>query len=102
PSPPPAPLLLAVFSALAAATASAQETLYLRAGGILSPVSPAPGSATATLTTRIATGDDALLGTFVSDPWDSDVLVGQVLGVVYLGTGRPGMDGCAHVTYTLS
>ena len=95
--------LLAVVSwALAAVTASAQETLYLRAGGNLSPVAPAPGSATAILTTRIAPGDDALLGTFVSDPRENDVMVGQVLGVVYLGTGRPGMDGCAHVTYTLS
>ena len=94
-------LLSIVLGALAAATASAQETLYLRAGGILSPVSPAPGAATATLTSRIAPGDDALLGTFVSDPQEGDVLVGQVLGIVYLGTGRPGMDGCAHVTYTL-
>ena len=81
-----------VISALAA-TASAQEMLYLRAGGNLSPVAPAPGAATATLTTRIAPGDDALLGTFVSDPREGDLLVGQVLGLVYLGTGRPGMDG---------
>jgi hypothetical protein len=95
-------LLSAVVWALAVATASAQEAFYLRAGGILSPVPPAPGSATATLTTRIEPGDDALLGTFVSDPSENDVVVGQVLGVVYLGTGRPGMDGCAHVTYTLS
>jgi hypothetical protein len=85
-----------------AATASAQETLYLRAGRHPLALSPAPGAATATLTTRIEPGDDALLGTFVSDPGESDVLVGRVLGIVYLGTGRPGMDGCAHVTYTLS
>jgi hypothetical protein len=95
-------LLTVAVWALAAATASAQTVLYLRAGGLLSPVGPAAGAATATLTTRITPGEDALLGSFTTDPWDFDLKVGQVRGVVFLGTGRPGMDGCARVTMTLS
>jgi hypothetical protein len=42
-----------------------------------------------------------LLGSFASDPFDHDVVLGQVRSLVYLGTGRPGMDGCAVVTTSL-
>jgi hypothetical protein len=94
-------VLLSMAWALAAATASAQEILYLRAGGSLSPDAPAAGAVTTTVSTRIPRGEDALLGSFTSAPLDHDVAIGNALGVVFLGTGRPGMDGCARVTMSL-
>jgi hypothetical protein len=95
-------LLLTVVWALAAATASAQSVLYLRSGTVLSENAPQSGAATAALSTRIPGGEDTLLGTFVSAPLDHDLVVDEVRGVVFLGTGRPGMDGCAHVSMVLS
>lgn len=95
-------VLLSIAWAFAAATASAQEILYLRNGGRLSFDAPAAGAATATLSTRIPPGEDALLGSFTSAPLDHDVAIGNALGVVFLGTGRPGMDGCARVTMSLA
>ena len=96
-------VLLATFAwVLAAATASAQGVFYLRSGSLLSVEAPAAGSATATLATRIPAGEDFLLATFSSAPLDHDIVVGDARGVVFLGTGRPGMDGCARVTMTLA
>ncbi len=93
--------LLSMAWAFAAATASAQEIVYLRGGGELSFDAPAASAVTATLSTRIPPGEDALLGSFASAPLDHDVAIGNALGVVFLGTGRPGMDGCARVTMSL-
>jgi hypothetical protein len=95
-------LLLTVAWALAAATASAQSVLYLHSGGLLSVDAPAPGGTTAVVSTRLPSGEDALLASFTSAPFDHDLSVGDVRGVVFLGTGRPGMDGCARVTLSLS
>ena len=96
-------VLLATFAwVLAAATASAQGVFYLRSGSLLSPEAPAPGATTATLSTRIPAGEDALLATFTSAPVDHDLVVTEARGVVFLGTGRPGMDGCARVTMSLA
>src|SRR6185369_5708883 len=95
-------LLLAVVWALAAATASAQDVLYLRDGGALSVVPPSAGTSTVSLTTVIIPGEDKLLGSFVSDTYHGDFNVGLARGIAFLGTGRPGMDGCARVTMTLS
>jgi hypothetical protein len=95
-------LLVTVLGAFAAATASAQDVLYLRAGGLLSSEPPAPGAVTAVSSLRIPNGEDALLGSFTTAPVAGDVVLGQTRGVVYLGTGRPGMDGCARVTMSLS
>jgi hypothetical protein len=94
--------LLAVVWALAAATASAQDALYLRDGGVLSVLPPTAGASTVALTSVITAGEDKLIGSFASDTFQSDFNVGQARGVVFLGTGRPGMDGCARVTVTLS
>ena len=95
-------LLATITWALAAATASAQEVFYLRAGGVLSETPPAAGATTATLSTRIPRGEDALLASFTSAPLDHDLVVAEARGVVFLGTGRPGMDGCARVTMLLA
>jgi hypothetical protein len=94
-------VVLTIAWALAAATASAQEVFYLRAGGVLSPDAPAAGATTVTLSTRIPSGESALLASFTSAPLDHDLVVAETRGVVFLGTGRPGMDGCAHVTMSL-
>jgi len=95
-------LLPTVVWALAAATASAQDVLYLRAGGLLSPEPSPAGATTAVISKRLPAGEDALLGTFTSAPFDHDAVLGQARGVVFLGTGRPGMDGCALVTMSLA
>ena len=87
--------------ALAAATASAQDVLYLRAGAVLSATPPAAGATTAVISKTLPAGEDALLGSFASEPFDHEVVLGQVRSLVYLGTGRPGMDGCAVVTTSL-
>jgi hypothetical protein len=95
-------LLTTIAWALAAATAGAQEIFYLRAGGVLSPDPPAAGATTVTLSTRIPNGESALLASFTSAPLDHDLVVAEARGVVFLGTGRPGMDGCARVTMSLA
>src|SRR5262249_53420404 len=78
-------LLMTIAWALAAATASAQEIFYLRAGSVLSPASPPAGAATASLSTRIPRGEDALLASFTSAPLDHDLVVSAARGVVFLG-----------------
>lgn len=95
-------LLPTICWVLAAATASAQDVFYLRSGAVLSPVAPAPGAVTAALSMRIPAGDDFLMGTFTSAPLDHDLDLSEIRALVFLGTGRPGMDGCARVTTTLS
>ncbi len=94
-------LLSSLVWALAAATASAQDLFYLRAGGWLSPTPPAASSTTTTLTLTIPAGKEALFSGFTSAPLEQDLVVADVHGSVYLGTGRPGMDQCARVTTSL-
>ena len=95
-------LLTTIAWALAAATASAQEIFYLRAGGVLSPDAPPAGATTASISTRIPSGENALLASFTSAPLDHDLVVSDARGVVFMGTGRPGMDGCARVGMSLT
>jgi hypothetical protein len=95
-------LLPTICWALAAATASAQDVLYLRSGGLLLPDAPPPGAVTAAISMRVPAGEDFLLGSFTSAPLDHELDLIEARGVVYLATGRPGMDGCARVTMSLS
>jgi len=95
-------LLLTLCWALAASPASAQDVFYLHTGALLSPTPPEAGAATTTISTKIPAGEDVLLATFTSAVFDHEVLVGDARAVVFLGTGRPGMDGCARVTTTLA
>jgi hypothetical protein len=67
----------------------------------LSLAPPDAGAVTAVNSATIPAGEDALLGSFSSAPLEQDVVLGQARGVVWLGTGRPGMDGCARVTMSL-
>lgn len=90
--------LLGLCWALAAATASAQDLYYLHAAGVLSQDLPPAGGATANISVRLSAGADAVVGTFTTTPLAQSVVVGNTRGVVYLGTGRPGMDGCARVS----
>ena len=94
-------LLLTFGWVLAATAASAQDVYYLRSGGLLSPTPPPAGSATVIQTTSVPSGQDRLLGSFTSTPLDHDVTAAEARGIVYIGTGRPGMDGCARVTMSL-
>ena len=94
-------LLLTLSCALAAATASAQDIFYLRSSGLLSPAAPPAGATTVLLSMSIPPGEDVLLGSFTSAPAEQDLVAGEARGIVYLGTGRPGMDGCARVTTSL-
>jgi hypothetical protein len=76
-------LLTTIAWALAAATASAQEIFYLRAGGVLSPDSPAAGATTVTLSTRIPSGENALLASFTSALHDHLViLAGEAIDAI--------------------
>jgi hypothetical protein len=90
--------LLGLCWALAAATASAQDLYYLHAGGVLSQDLPPAGGATVNLPIRLSAGADAVIGTFTTAPLEQEVTAGNTRGVAFLGTGRPGMDGCARVT----
>lgn len=95
-------VLGAICWALAATTAGAQETYYLWAGASLSTAAPPAAATTASISVRIPNGEDLLLATFTSPPLDHAITLGEATGVVFLGTGRPGMDGCARVTMSLS
>jgi hypothetical protein len=96
-----ATLLVATAVPLVVSTASAQDLYYLRTGTLLSPEAPPSGAATALLSTKIPAGENALLATFTSAMFAADVVLSDARAVVFLGTGRPGMDGCARVTATL-
>jgi hypothetical protein len=82
--------------------ALAEDVYYLHTGSLLSLDPPNPTAGTVSVSTSISVGESASLGTFTSAPFDHDATVGDVRAVVFLGTGRPGMDGCARVTATLS
>jgi hypothetical protein len=67
-------LLPTICWALAAATASAQDVLYLSSGSMLSPTPPFAGAATSIFTARIAAGESALLA--------SSILVGEAIDAI--------------------
>jgi hypothetical protein len=96
------PALLGAACLLSGATASAQNVFHLRAGGILHPDPPADGSNTAVASKVVPNGENPLISTFISDELPQDLLFNEARAVLYLGTGRPGMDGCARVTTSIA
>jgi hypothetical protein len=94
--------LLTFGWALAGAAASAQDVFHLREGGLLVPDAPAAGSSTAVLSTAVANGENKLLATFTSAELPQDLNFNEARAVLFLGTGRPGMDGCARVTTSIA